>query len=178
MRGTVDGLATPHPIGGLLPAFLQEDDFTVRLTTAFDAVLAPVFSVFDCLEAYVDPLLAPDDFVPWLATWVGTATVDGSVGRRTRENILASTPMHRLRGTAAGLQAQLELATAGEVEIVETGEFQVSTSPTQDEDEPDPAILIRIKVDTVDSVRMRLVEDLIDRMKPAHVPHAVEVVTR
>lgn len=116
--------------------------------------------------------------MPWLGAWVGTTAYDRSVDRRAREGILASTPMHRLRGTAEGLRAQLTLATGGEVEVEETGEFQCSTSPTEDHDQPDPGILIRIRIDDVDSVRMRLVEELIDRMKPAHVPHVVEVVTR
>ena len=61
MRTQVQGLATPYPIHRFVPAFLQEDDFVVRFTTGLDHVVAPVVSALDCLEAYVDPRLAPDD---------------------------------------------------------------------------------------------------------------------
>jgi phage tail-like protein len=178
MRGVVEGLATPYPLSGLLPAFLQEDEFTVRLTEGFDAVIAPLIAVLDCIDAYVDPLLAPEDFVPWLASWVD-ATVDGQwEDRRVRESILAATAMHRVRGTTRGLQEQLELATGGVVTVEETGGSWCSTSPTETGEEQEPALVVRIVVDDVGSVRQGLGEVLVDRMKPAHVAHLIEVVGR
>ena len=41
VRGLVDGLASPHPIGALLPALYQEDEFAQRFTSGLDDVLAP-----------------------------------------------------------------------------------------------------------------------------------------
>src|SRR4029453_7641000 len=70
MRATAAGLATPPPIGEHLPALFQEDEFAQRFVGALDEVLAPVFAVLDCLDAYLDPWLAPPDFVDWLADWV------------------------------------------------------------------------------------------------------------
>ena len=138
MRGTVDGLASPHPIGGLAACVSAGRRLRCPTDHGFRRSAGAPLLGFDCLDAYVDPLLAPDDFVPWLGAWVGTTAYDRSVDRRAREGILASTPMHRLRGTAEGLRAQLTLATGGEVEVEETGEFQCSTSPTEDHDQPDP----------------------------------------
>lgn len=178
MRGTVVGLPTPYPLSGLLPAFMQEDDFTVRLTQGFDTVVAPLISVLDCLDAYVDPLLAPDDFVPWLASWVG-ATVDGHwADQRVRQSILAASSMHRQRGTVEGLRAQLALATGGDVEVGDTGGVLCSLSPTDAGHEPEPGLVIRIAVDDPGSVRLSVLEELVDGMKPAHVPHVIEVVSR
>ena len=119
MRSSVAGLPTPHPLGTLLPAFMQEDSFTVRLTEGLDAVLAPVMSVLDCLDAYVDPLLAPEDFLVWLADWVGAALDEHSGDGERRRNVLSAAEMHRSRGTVAGLRAHLELATGGDVEVIE-----------------------------------------------------------
>ena len=73
MRAHVPGLASPHPLGDRLPAMYLEDSFIQRMTAAFDDVLAPIFSSLDNLEAYVDPELAPEDFVLWLGDWVGLA---------------------------------------------------------------------------------------------------------
>ena len=50
-RGAVPGLETRHPISSLLPGLYQEDDFTRRLTSGFDEVLAPLFCILDNLDA-------------------------------------------------------------------------------------------------------------------------------
>jgi phage tail-like protein len=178
MRGTVEGLPNPHPISGLLPAFMQEDDFTVRMTEGLDAVLAPLVSVLDCLDAYVDPMLAPDDFVPWLASWVG-ATVDSHwADQRVRLSIVTASEMHRLRGTVEGVRAQLVLATGGDIEVLGSGGIELSSAPTDGVDEGDPHLVIRIAVDDPAAVRLSVVEELVDSMKPAHVPHTIEVSAR
>ena len=178
MRGTVVGLPTPYPLSGLLPAFLQEDDFTVRLTQGFDDVVAPLISVLDCLDAYVDPLLAPPDFVPWLAAWVGATVDEHWADLRTRQSVLAASSMHRQRGTVDGLRSQLALATGGDVQIEDAGEVRCSVSPTGDDDQTEPSLAIRIAVDDPGSVRVSVLEELVDGMKPAHVPHVIEVVSR
>ena len=55
MRGLVPGLASPHPLGPALPAIYQEDDFAQSFLTAFDDVLAPIFSTVDNFPACLDP---------------------------------------------------------------------------------------------------------------------------
>jgi phage tail-like protein len=70
-RGLVRGLISPHPLGSSLPALFQEDDFTQRFVSAFDAVLAPIFAALDNFPAYLDPWLAPEDFLEWLGSWFG-----------------------------------------------------------------------------------------------------------
>ncbi|NEC21477.1 phage tail protein, partial [Streptomyces parvus] len=70
-RAAVPGLPSRYPIGELLPALYADDDLAQRFTAGLDTVLAPVLSTLDNLPAYVDPALAPADFLPWLASWVG-----------------------------------------------------------------------------------------------------------
>jgi len=77
MRGTVAGLRSPHPLGPSLPSLYQDDDFAQRFLSGLDEVLAPVFSTIDNFDAYLDPNLTPDDFLAWLAGWVGIALDDG-----------------------------------------------------------------------------------------------------
>ena len=52
-----------HPIGDRLPAIYLDDGFTLRFTSALDEVLAPVIAVLDGFADYLDPSLAPADFL-------------------------------------------------------------------------------------------------------------------
>ncbi len=70
-RGLIPGLVSPHPLGPALPALFQEDDFAQRFVSAFDDVLAPIFSAMDNGDAYLDPYLTPEDFLEWMSSWVG-----------------------------------------------------------------------------------------------------------
>src|SRR5579875_1496315 len=163
MRGSVAGLGTPYPIGGLMPAIYQEDEFTMRWTGGLDDVLAPVISALDCLGAYVDPLLAPADFLPWLAGWFG-AVLD--------ENW----PPGRQRGTVAGLRALLELATGGEVEIADSGGTSWSPLPgAQLPGEDVPRVAVRVTVSDPAEVDVAALDELLATVKPAHVIHKLEV---
>jgi phage tail-like protein len=180
MRAEVPGLRSPYPLATLVPAYLQEDDFVVRMTTGLDDVLAPAISVLDCLEAYVDPLLAPADFVTWLGSWVGAPLDDNWPDDRRRWSVLAACELHRLRGTVPGLRALVSLATGGEVTVTEPGGVERSTSPTGADGgpEPDHALVVSVAVDDPSSVRQAALEELVDAAKPAHVPHVIEVVPR
>ena len=179
MRGTVDGLATPYPLSGMVPGVLQEDPFLVRWTSGLDDVIAPVISALDCLGAYVDPLLAPPDFLEWLAAWVGAALDDHWPDERRRRTVLAAASLHRLRGTTEGIRSVVALATGGDVEIVEPGSTSWATSPT-DDPKPDEgaAILVRVHVDQPDAVRAAALDELVSLSKPAHLPHVIEVLKR
>ncbi|TME80972.1 MAG: hypothetical protein E6I47_08350, partial [Chloroflexi bacterium] len=82
-RGLVRALISPHPLADALPALFQEDGFTQRFMSAFDAALAPVFATLDNLPTYFDPWLTPPDFLEWLGSWFGLALDDSwSVERR------------------------------------------------------------------------------------------------
>ena len=52
-RQLVRGLISPFPIGHMLPAMYQGDDFSQRFTAALDEVLASIHSTLDCLPAYL-----------------------------------------------------------------------------------------------------------------------------
>lgn len=177
MRGSVPGLLSPYPLRELLPAYLQEDRFAVRWVAGFDDVLAPVVSVLDCIDAYVDPYLAPDDFPVWLAGWVGALVDDTWTDDQQRRAVASAAAIHRVRGTVAGLRAQLELATDGQVEF--TGDGGVTWSSTPDPTfatKVEPRLLIRITVADPDSVSVAALNRIVDAAKPAHLPHVIEVV--
>lgn len=177
MRGVVTGLASPAPLAGLLPGVFQEDQFAVRFTAGLDDVLAPVFNTLDSLDAYVDPLVSPDDFLDWLAGWVGVVLDENWPVDRRRELIAHAVDLYRLRGTRDGLRAEVELLTGGTVEIRESGGVASSATPggATTGDGP-PWLAVRVVVDGDSVVSERAVDALVSAGKPAHVFHTLEVV--
>ena len=177
MRGLVPGLPSPHPLGPALPGIYQEDDFTQRFVGALDEVLAPIFGTLDNFDSYLDPSLAPDDFVAWLGTWVGAMLDDSWSVDRRRAVVASAVDLYRMRGTAASLAAQIEIHTGGSVEIVENG----GTAWSVDADgelpgSPGPAMIVRVHVPDPKTVDVARLETLVAAAKPAHVAHRIEVV--
>lgn len=178
MRGTVPGLPTPHPLRELLPAFLQEDEFAVRWVAGFDDALAPVVATLDCLDAYVDPRLAPDDFPAWLAGWVGALHDESWPAERRRRAVAEAVTLHRSRGTVAGLRAQLELATGGAVEVHGAGEVRWSRDPGAPAPDEPPGLRVVIHLPDGDAaISEAAAHAIVEAAKPAHLPHTVEVVS-
>ena len=177
MRGLIPGLVSPHPLHPALPALYQDDAFAARFLGALDDILAPIFSTLDNFETYLDPWLTPDDFLTWLATWVGIGLDETWDDARRREVVARAVELYRMRGTAAGLAAQMSIQTGGEVEIIENGATAWSADPNSElPGSPEPLVVVRIfgaDPKTVDTSR---VDALVAAAEPAHVLHRVEVV--
>lgn len=179
MRGVVPGLASPVPLIHRLPGVLQEDDFLQRFLPAFDAGLAPVVATLDSLHAYVDPALAPTDFLDWLSEWVGVDLDDAWSLDQRRSVVAAAARVHRKAGTGEGIRAAVALALDGDVTLVESGGCAWSATPGGSIP-GDPALVVRITVavDDPDAVDVRRVDHLLDSVKPAHVRHEIEITGR
>ncbi|WBQ06502.1 phage tail protein I [Kribbella sp. CA-293567] len=173
MRGTTTALGTPYPLGLLLPAVFQEDDLLMRFTGAIDLLIAPAISTLDCLAAYVDPALAPPDYLGWLATWVGIELDETWPVEQQRAAITEAVALHRGRGTVGGLRRQLELATGGEVEVLDSGGVSWSVVPV---DEPagqaPPSVQV---IARSNKIGLAALEAVVDAAKPAQVVHEVRI---
>lgn len=200
MRGLIDGLENPHPMLGALPAVYHEDSFSRRLTGVFDDGLAPIVSVLDNLDAYVDPDIAPRDFVEWLAAWVGFPIGETWPEDRSRQLVARAVAIYRWSGTVRGLKELLRIYAGVEPEVVDSGGVTWSTTPggasgnkpagsktaesktnkkkgktTAVEATPEPHLLVRVRAKGQGGVDARQIEALINATKPAHVPHTLEV---
>ena len=181
MRGTLDGLDSPLPLGLQLPGVYQEDEFAQRLLGAFDAVLAPVLATLDGLAGYVDPQLAPEDFLGWLAGWVGVSLDDSWTPAARRAVVAQAVSLHRRRGTADGLADQVRTALGAgcEVEVVESGAATWSASPGAPlPGEAAPSVVVRVVPPEGGTVPVARLRALVARSVPAHVPVEVEVLGR
>jgi phage tail-like protein len=176
MRGGVTGLASPHPLGPTLPAIFQEDDLAQRWLEAFDQVVAPIYSTLDCFEAYLDPWLTPDDFLAWLAGWVGIALDESWDEDRRRQVVARAVELYRMRGTAVGLAGQVEIQTGGTVEIVENGATGWSVDPGGElPGSPEPLVVVRVTVPDPKAIDASRLDALVAAAKPAHVMHRIEL---
>ncbi|OEJ32458.1 phage tail protein [Streptomyces subrutilus] len=179
-RAAVPGLPSRHPIGGQLPALYADDDFAQRFTAGLDTVLAPVFSALDNLPAYFDPRLAPADFLPWLASWVGGADDPRWPLELRREAVARAVELHRWRGTRRGLTEALRLILGVSAEVSGDGAATWSRTPGTDlPPAPPEEVLVRVwpRQDgpghPVDADRVR---SLIRTLCPIHTICRVEVL--
>jgi phage tail-like protein len=177
MRGMPAGLSSPFPIGEHLPGLYRDDAFTQRFTAAFDEVLAGAVQVLDCFPAYLDPALAPDDFLEWIGSWVGATPDETWPVERRRAFVASATELFRMRGTAAGLAAHVAIFTGGEVEIADPGAVGWSREPGAAVPAgTSPDLFIRVRVKDPKAVSAARLESLIAASRPAHVPFRVEIV--
>jgi phage tail-like protein len=174
-NGSVAGLTSPHPLIGGMPGLYQEDDFTQRWLSAMDDALAPVFLALDSMPAYLDPSLTPEDFLDWLAGWVGVLLDENWPIERRRAFVAQAAELYRLRGTATGLAAHVRIFTGGDVEILESG--GVSWSNRSGGELPGtPGYRVEVRVSGADGpVDPARLDALVTTAKPAHVVHRVRV---
>lgn len=177
MRALVPGLASAHPLGPTLPAIYQDDDFAQRFLDALDAVVAPIYSTLDNFDAYLDPWLTPDDFLSWLAGWVGIAFDERWDEGRRRAIVARAVELYRMRGTAVGLAGQVEIQTGGSVEIAENGATAWSVDAGGAlPGSPEPLVVVRVTVADPKAVDPARLDALVAAAKPAHVLHRIELV--
>jgi phage tail-like protein len=167
VRAALPGLATPYPIGAALPALYAEDDYVQRMTAALDEVLAPVFLTLDCLDGYLDPALAPEDVLDWLAGWVAVEPDERWTAAQRRAIVAAAVALHRRRGTLSGLARLLRTIADPDVEVLDSGGCTWSETP----DGPLPGsagaqVMVRVAWDGMDTEWLRALTLM---AVPAHV---------
>lgn len=176
-RGLVPGLVSPHPFGPSLPAVFQEDDFAQRFVSAFDEVLAPIFSVMDNQDAYLDPYLTPEDFLEWMSTWVGIELDETWPIERRRELVAKGVELYRWRGTVKGLADAVAIYAVEAPEIVESGGMVWSTSPgTKFPGKAKAEVTVRLRVKDPAAIDRTRLERLVAASVPAHIEAKVEVL--
>jgi phage tail-like protein len=165
-------LPSRYPIGGLLPALYADGDFAQRFTAGLDTMIAPVVSTLDNLAAYFDSRLTPEDFLMWLASWVG-AELDPLWPLELRRVVVARTlELHRWRGTARGLVQRLWLSLGVHALVDDGGGVTWSRAPGS----PAPGasgVRVRVWPATVDRAAVVAV---VAASCPVHVIAEVEVL--
>lgn len=179
-RGTATPLPVTHPLIRELPSIYQDGLFLHEFTAGLDVVLAPVVASIDCLHAYVDPWVAPDDFVAWMGSWVGARLDEDWTLERRRAFVADAVRIFAMRGTARGLIEEIELYSGGNVEISDPGAVWTSPAPTGEAERTerrDDDRTVRVVVDVPDSsaVNWAALRAMVRDAIPAHLPVEIEL---
>lgn len=170
-RRSVPELATPHPLGELLPGLYLDDDLVQRWTAGLDEVLAPVFLTLDSLDAYFDSRLAPIDFVGWLAGWVDAELDERWPARRAREVVGAAATVHARSGTARALIEHIRRSCGVDVRVDESGGTVWSSDPdTPPPGTHDPYLTVTLSEADLEAIGHAQLARAIDEVRPAHLP--------
>jgi phage tail-like protein len=176
-RGSVEFLPSAHPLGELLPGVYLEDPMADAFTAGLDPMLAPVHLTLDCLDAYLDPRLAPLDFLPWLASWVGVELDETLPEAWQRAMVESAGRLHHVHGTRGGLERLVELITGGSVEVRESGGARWSALTGADPPgSPSPGLEVIVRVANPSPGVQERVERVVREVRPAHLPFRVRMV--
>ena len=174
MRGLVEDRAAPRSLIDSLPGIYHEDDVARSLTGVFDDALAPVVSTIDNIPAYLDPALTPDDFLDWLAGWVGILPDETWPVERRRAIVALAVQLYRKRGTAAGLAMHIRLLGAGEVEVKDSGGATWSKRPgSKPPGDASYSLTVKVTPPKKGKLDPAKIDALVASAKPAHVAHKV-----
>jgi phage tail-like protein len=154
-----------------LPAFLGGNEFLGRFLLIFEQLLTPLDRQIDNLYDYFDPRMAPPDFLPWLASWLGLVLDERWPEGQRRELIRAAVELYEWRGTRRGLSEFLRLYTGFTPEIIEPG---VGKGAQADQAH---RFVVRITSSEPDKLDRALLMSIIDLEKPAHAGYKLEMTS-
>lgn len=167
---------------GYLPGIYRTDSFMRRYLRIFEDVLTPLERMVDVLPLHFDPMLTPEGFLPWLATWIDVVLDERIPPRRQRELVRRAAWLYRWRGTARALREHLSICLGVTPLITELtdgmdlrGDAQLGVNARLGV--PRAAhIVVTIPIRDERNVDVELAKRIIEAQKPASITYAVQAV--
>ncbi|MBE9009100.1 hypothetical protein IQ250_02650 [Pseudanabaenaceae cyanobacterium LEGE 13415] len=126
--------------------------------------------VIGLIPLYLDPQQTPEEFLPWLASWVALSLRDDWEPEVKREFVQNMVRLYRIRGTRAGLEELLKLYLRNSQEVVRVYEF----------DQPAHYFQVELELNSQDLENYRRKEKIaiaiINQEKPAHTYYALRIL--
>jgi phage tail-like protein len=111
-----------------LPAVYQQDpasrEFLERFLALFETVLSGFETTIEKLDEVFDPMLAPREFLDWLAQWLDLGMEEEWPDTVKRAVLANAARLFRKKGTAAGLREFIRLVTGKTPVIQESFETE------------------------------------------------------
>lgn len=164
-----------------LPGLYQSNPFIGRFLLIFESILGPIEQRIDTLAHYLDPHVAPVEQLEWIASWVSMELDENWPIERRRELVFWAVRLYRWRGTRRGLREHLRLYTGHPPLIVENDDgLRLGQDGTLGENSTLSAprrywLNVTVRADAPDQVDPRVIRQIIEFQKPAHVGYSFEV---
>jgi phage tail-like protein len=162
-----------------LPTPYQDDGFMGRFLLIFESILSPIEQTIDGVASYFDPRLAPADWLPWLASWMGIELDENWPIERRRQLIARGAELLRIQGTRRGLREHIELYAGQPPLIVENfsglrlgQDGLMGVNARLGEPQPHSIDVTVIAERVLDE---RVLRGIIETHKPAHVGYTLQI---
>jgi phage tail-like protein len=157
---------------------LAEDPVVQLLLGALDEVLAPIISVLDCYDAYLDPRLAPLDFVDYMSSWLLVSQAEYWTEETRRASLTSTTPRSRWRGTARSFEGRINSLFGISILVTDSGKVIANsqfTDPDLWEKPVSPAVLVSVPKDSDAIASLEMIHEALQAVLPAHVAMEIRV---
>ena len=164
-----------------LPAIYADSDFMGRFLMIFESVLEPIQNVVDNVSYHFDPALTPQDFLPWLASWVDVVLDESWPIERRRALVASAVELYQWRGTRRGMREYLRVYTGVEPKITEEfGGFPLNENSrlglnTTLGSGQHNVFTVTLELDDPDSLNVQHIKTIIEAEKPAHAAYRLEI---
>jgi len=177
-RRDVPGLQSPFPLRTQIPPMLQEDPSIVAFLDGLDELIAPVISVLDSFDAYLDPQIAPLDMVRYMGGWVLASMDDVWTEEIVRRDVSRAAYRAKWAGTERALHDRLVPYEVRDLTVVDPGGTMVETAPTDPSSWHDPdefVVVLKVTPKTAGAAEIERIERIARTVVPAHVSVRVTV---
>ena len=167
-----------------LPPIYSESDFVGRFLMIFESILGPIEDVIGNLSYYFDPLTAPEELLPWLASWVNVEVDESWPIEKRRQLIRYAVELFRWRGTSRGLKEYLRIYAGVEPRITEnyggmplTDQSRLGLNTVLGSSDRH-TFTVTLEVEDPESLNLEHIRAIIESEKPAHVAYKLEILKK
>lgn len=176
-RRDVPGLRSPFPLRTQIPPMLQEDPSICSFLDGLDEVLAPVVSVLDSFDAYLDPHVAPLDMVRYMGGWVLASLDDVWTEETVRRDVSRAAYRAKWAGTVTALQDRLVPHEVLSMSVSDPGSTSVSRKATDPSTWTDPdrlEVVLTVRPKVLGEAELERITRIARGVIPAHIALRVD----